>query len=254
MRAAGLDIGSRTTKLVVRDRGATTVRRFADTSHDPLSVARTLLDGVAYDRLVVTGYGRHLVGDRLGADAVSEIKAAAIGARAKHPRCRTIIDVGGQDTKVIALDPAGRMSRFHMNDRCAAGTGRFLELMAVALGLPPDEFAALALAAPRAEKLTTMCAVFAESEVVSLVARGAPRDEIARGIHEAVATRISAMARSLPLHDDLVFVGGGALNRALATLVARALDRPVAVPEEPRLAAALGCALLAEAPPREAAC
>ena len=245
MRAAGLDIGSRTTKLVVRDGDATVVARFADTSHDPLAVARGLLAEVAFDRLVVTGYGRHLVGARLGAEAVSEIKAAAVGARAVAPAARTVLDVGGQDTKVIALDAAGRLSRFHMNDRCAAGTGRFLEMMAVALGQPPAEFAAEALAAPRGEKLSTMCAVFAESEVVSLVAKGAPRAEIARGIHEAAATRLVAMARSLPLEDDVVFVGGGALNACLVALVGRGLGRPVVVPPDPRLVAALGCALLA---------
>lgn len=252
MRAAGLDIGSRTTKLVVLEgspaEGLRPVwERVEDTSHDPLAVARRILDGVPCDRLVVTGYGRHLVGEQLQAEAVSEIKAAGHGARHLHPTARTVIDVGGQDTKVIHLDAAGKVARFHMNDRCAAGTGRFLELMAVALRLTPEQFAAQALAAPRAEKLSTMCAVFAESEVVSLVARGAARDEIALGLHQAAASRIGAMARAAPVADDVVFVGGGALNPCLVAVVAQALGRPVVVPPSPRLAAALGCALLAAA-------
>jgi (R)-2-hydroxyacyl-CoA dehydratese activating ATPase len=250
---AGLDIGSRTTKVVVLDGGRVVESAIADTSHDPLAVAKRLLTDLSFERLVVTGYGRHMVGPRLGAsEAVSEISAAARGAHHVHPGCRTVIDVGGQDTKVIALDFRGRLAKFAMNDRCAAGTGRFLEVMAVALALDPSEFASAALRASRAEKLSTMCAVFAESEVVSLIARGAARDEIALGVHQAVATRIAGLMAGVPIEGPILFVGGGALNPCLASLLGRATGDAIVVPSDPRVVAALGCALLTDRAMNEA--
>jgi len=246
MRSAGIDIGSRTVKLVIVENGEVTHRAFAENSFSPIEVCRGILDGQHYDRIMATGYGRHLFGDAFGAETISEIKAFALGVRRLCPSARTVLDIGGQDVKAISLDERGRMGKFEMNDKCAAGTGRFLEIMAMALGCSLAEFAELGASAANAETINSMCTVFAESEVVSSVARGAPRDEIARGIHEAVVRRTINMLKRVGINDDLVFVGGVAQNRFMGELLRSELQREVVVPEMPQLAGALGCALAAE--------
>lgn len=243
MRQLGLDIGSRAIKLAVREDGEWVEAAVVDTTWDPLAAAKALLAGRRWDRLVATGYGRRLVEGRLDCEVITEIKAVALGAADLHPGTRAVVDIGGQDTKAVSLDERGRMGRFAMNDRCAAGTGRFLEVMAAALSLPPAEFVAAARAASRAVTLSSLCAVFAESEVVSLCARGADRGEIARGIHEAVASRTLALLKSVPVEGPVLFTGGGALNGCLAELVAAGLRQPLTRPERPQLVAAWGCAL-----------
>lgn len=243
--AAGIDIGSRAIKLVVIARGRVVRRAVEDTGSDPLAVCRRLLGGGDFGGLTVTGYGRHLFKEHWPeAVVVSEIKAVAVGAGHLVPGCRTLVDIGGQDTKAVALDGAGRVRKFAMNDRCAAGTGQFLEMMATALAFSRDEFAAAAGRAPRAQKLSSMCSVFAQSEVVSLIARGASRDEMALGIHQAIASRTAALAGGVPVEAPVVFTGGCARNPILVSLVAEALKLPVHVPESPQTVAALGCALL----------
>jgi predicted CoA-substrate-specific enzyme activase len=244
MRSAGIDIGSRTTKLVILENGQTSVVRVTDTTYDPMEVCERLVSGVRYDSLVATGYGRHLFSQHWKVtEVISEIKAVAFGARALHGECRTIIDIGGQDTKVVALDERGCVLKFAMNDRCAAGTGRFLEVMATALSYSRRDFIEAARVADRPRKLSSMCTVFAESEVISLVARGIPRKEIALGLHLSVANRTAAMARGTPVEDDVVFAGGGALNACLVTLLADELGCRLHVPDNPQTAAATGCAL-----------
>jgi (R)-2-hydroxyacyl-CoA dehydratese activating ATPase len=245
VRAAGIDIGSRTVKLVAVDEGgAVTHERVEEATFDPLGVCTRLLAEISVDRIISTGYGRHLI-QRLvpGAEPITEIKAAAKGARSLHPGCGSLIDVGGQDTKAVALDTGGRVLKFAMNDRCAAGTGRFLEVMATALAFTHAEFIVAALSAGRAEKLSSMCTVFAESEVVSLVARGALRDEIALGIHQAIAVRTAGLAGTVPLDGELLFVGGGALNACLVREIGRALKREIIVPQSPQTVTAYGAAL-----------
>lgn len=245
MISAGIDIGSRATKLVlVRDDRV--VREVVlDSGPDPLAVCAGLLDGIAYDVLVATGYGRHLVQGHLpGVRVVSEIKAVATGAVWRQPGCRTVVDVGGQDTKVVSIDPAGRVGRFAMNDRCAAGTGQFLETMAASLGLPDHGLSEAAARATQARRLTSMCAVFARSEVVGLVARGVPREEIALGVLLAVASRTASLAGTIPVEDPVVFTGGCAVDERFVALVSSALGHRMIVPESPRCVAALGCALL----------
>jgi (R)-2-hydroxyacyl-CoA dehydratese activating ATPase len=247
MRQLGLDIGSRAIKLALCEDGVWIDAAVVDTTWDPLGAAEALLAGREWDRLVVTGYGRRLLESRRPCEVITEIKAVSLGATHLHPEARAIVDIGGQDTKAVALDERGRMSKFSMNDRCAAGTGRFLEVMAAALALPPAQFVAAALGATRAEKLSSMCAVFAESEVVSLTARGADRGEVARGIHEAVVSRTLALLGSVPVEGPVLFTGGGALNACLADLIAAGLAQPLIVPERPQLVAALGCALAGSA-------
>jgi predicted CoA-substrate-specific enzyme activase len=243
VRAAGIDLGSRTVKLAVIQDGRLSHFRVEDATYDPLAVCRAVLDGVLYDRITATGYGRHLFARHFDAQVVTEIAAAARGARHLLPTCRTVLDVGGQDTKAISLDAGGKVGKFSMNDRCAAGTGRSLEVMATALSLSREELVQEALAADRGERLSSMCAVFAESEVVSLLARGADRREIALGLHEAMAARVISLLSSVPLEDDLLFVGGGAHNACLRREIEARLKRPVLVPEEPQIVVALGAAL-----------
>lgn len=251
MRAAGIDIGSRTVKLVVVEDGDLALVRKALNLHDPLEAASRLVRGVKYDTIVATGYGRHLFGGIHDCAVISEIKAFALGARAILPRCRLILDIGGQDTKAISLTAEGEMNKFEMNDKCAAGTGRFLEVMAAALGYSLEEFSRAALSAERAEKINSMCTVFAESEVISLTARGAARHEVALGIHKAIVSRAVALLRRVSAAQEVFFAGGVALNECMSVLIGRELGVPVFVPPEPQIVGAFGAALHAEVEARE---
>jgi predicted CoA-substrate-specific enzyme activase len=243
VRAAGLDIGSRTVKLVIVDDGELVLSRKALTSYSPLETALDLLKGVEYERMAATGYGRHLVADSAECDVISEIRAFAVGARALRPGCRTILDIGGQDTKAISLDEEGHTRQFEMNDKCAAGTGRFLEVMAAALGFSLGEFSEAAQAAEQEIPINATCAVFAESEVVSLIARGAARGEVARGVHKAATIRAVALLRRVEPTPEVFFAGGVALNPCAGDLLAEELGVAVFVPQDPQIVGALGAAL-----------
>jgi predicted CoA-substrate-specific enzyme activase len=245
MIVAGLDIGSRTIALVEWD-GARVIRaEVVDTGTDPLGNARTLLANRSYERLVATGYGRHLAAERAVADEViSEIKAYGLGAHYLYSDAGTVLDIGGQDSKAIRLGPGGRVLRFEMNDRCAAGTGRFLENMAHTLGMPVADFGPHALAANgRAVRISSMCTVFAESEVVSLIARGEDSHRVALGLHKAIVDRVGGMVRRVGVQKRFVFAGGVACNPCLQQLFARALDVAITVPDNPQTVGALGAAL-----------
>jgi predicted CoA-substrate-specific enzyme activase len=244
VRTAGIDIGSRSIELVVLEDGEVVTRRIAETTHDPVSQVQGLLEGVAHDGLVATGYGRRLAASYLGCKVVSEIRAVSRGAAHLDPGCRTILDIGGQDTKAVWLDGDGKVRKFEMNDRCAAGTGRFLEVIATALGLSLDDLVAAAGASTSPAEINSMCTVFAESEVVSMVARGARREEVALGIHRAIARRTLAMLGRVQVEPGVMFVGGVALNACMVDLVSRGLSMAVHVPDEPRCVAALGASLL----------
>jgi predicted CoA-substrate-specific enzyme activase len=243
MRSAGIDIGSRAVKLVVLEDRRVVLRAVEDTGSNPLAVCRRLLDGVGRDVVTATGYGRHLFSEHWpAAEVISEIKAVCIGATSLVPESRTILDIGGQDTKVVALD-RGRVQKFVMNDRCAAGTGQFLEMMATAIGYTREEFVAAAQRADVVQPLSSMCTVFAQSEVVSLVARGASREEIALGVHHSIAKRTTALFGGVPTEEPVVFTGGCAHNPCLAFVLSEMLRHPLHVPESPQTVAALGCAL-----------
>lgn len=245
MLTAGLDIGSRTIALVEWD-GVRIVREeVVFTGTDPLANSRRLISDHRYDHLVATGYGRHLAAQHSLAGAViTEIRAYAIGAHSLYPDARTVLDIGGQDSKAILVAPGGTVARFEMNDRCAAGTGRFLENMAVALDLPIDALGKHALAASGASiRLSSMCTVFAESEVVSLIGRGEDSRRVALGIHEAIITRIVGMVRRIGLEERFVFAGGVAYNQCMQKLLAEALGVKVTVPPNPQTLGALGAAI-----------
>ena len=246
MHYAGIDIGSRTIGVVVVDgEGRPVADRLADTGYDPLAEARTVLAGLCFDRIMATGYGRSLFEVAYAAPTVTEIKAHARAAGALFDGVAGVLDIGGQDSKAIALDGSGRVTKFEMNDRCAAGTGKFLEVMARALGFSLSAFAEEALAACGEAAVSSMCTVFAESEVTSLLARGGDRREIARGLHRSVVRRAVAMLNRVVPRGPLVFSGGVAHNVCVRTLLAEELQRPILLPERPQLAGAYGAALLA---------
>ncbi|MFZ2035824.1 MAG: acyl-CoA dehydratase activase [Dehalococcoidales bacterium] len=245
MISVGLDVGSRTIKVATFD---TAVRDclVTETGANPLRRCQELMSGINYDRMVVTGYGRHLVAPALGGEIVSEIKAFAVGARHLYPDCCTIIDIGGQDCKVILLTDAGEVQKFEMNDRCAAGTGKFLEIMADTLEVKISGLGNLALGATRTVQINSLCTVFAESEVVSLIARGEESGAIALGLHRAIASRIATMARRVGTRKRVVFAGGAALNPCLYRLVAEQLEVELTVPPQPQIVGAVGASILAQ--------
>lgn len=205
-----------------------------------------MLTEMPADRVMATGYGRHLLEVHADIKTITEIKAFAKGARAFFSNCHTILDIGGQDTKVIALNEQGNVWKFEMNDRCAAGTGKFLEIMAKNLGYSLEEFGSRALTAHQEIQLSSMCTVFAESEVVSLTAKGVAREEIAMAIHRAIINRVASMAKRFPLQDEVVFAGGCAHNPCLKALLEQNLRRNIRVGSIPEMTGALGAALFAE--------
>jgi (R)-2-hydroxyacyl-CoA dehydratese activating ATPase len=237
----GLDVGSRTTALVRYD-GRLVDSVVVATGIRPLERCRELLSETGTGRLMVTGYGRHLVAPALGGEVLSEISAAAVGVSHFYPDAASIIDIGGQDSKVIALSN-GEVTRFEMNDRCAAGTGRFLEVMADTLGVAIDEFGALALRGKNGVPLNSQCTVFAESEVISLIARGESPATIALSLHQSVANRIIGMVRRVGVRGGVVFIGGVARNPCIRKLLGELLSVSVTVPDDPQIMAALGAAI-----------
>jgi len=245
MRILGLDIGSRSVDALWLEDGRVIDAVVADSGFDPQAVARRFVERGAHDMVVTTGYGRHAGREAFGAQVVTEIKAYATGAAARFPDAAAVLDIGGQDTKVIALGPGGRVLDFEMNDKCAAGTGKFLEVMARALGYALDEFAEAAKAAPGAVAISSMCTVFAESEVTGLVHRGEERCRIARGLHESIAKRTLGSLRRVGAAGPLVFAGGVALNAAMVALIRDGFDGDVFVPDDAQLLGAYGAALSA---------
>lgn len=241
---AGLDIGSRSIEAVVVRDGAVLAARRVPTTFDPLAQAASLFPDGPPERLAVTGYGRELARTLFPqARTLTEIKAHALGAAHHFPQARTLLDIGGQDTKAVALLPGGRVARFEMNDRCAAGTGKFLEYTATAFGLPVAAFAALALGGENPPLISSMCTVFAESEATSLMARGAKQADIALGLHKAIVSRTLSMLTRVGMHPPLVFVGGVAHNPCVVRLVTEGLGFAPLVPAEPDMTGALGAAL-----------
>lgn len=243
MICAGLDVGSRTIVLVMLD-GDILDSAILDTGVNPLRRCQELLRDRSFKRLVVTGYSRHLVAPAVGGEVVSEIGAYAAGARHLYPDCRTVIDVGGQDSKVTLLSTNGGVQKFEMNDRCAAGTGRFLEVMANTLEVNISDLSSLALNASKVVQINSLCTVFAESEVVSLISRGEESNVIALALHEAIATRIVGMMRRIGPKERIVFAGGAALNKCLRQLLSEKLGVEITVPNDPQIVGALGAALL----------
>ena len=245
MRYAGIDLGSRTIKLVVVDQaGSIVVSKSADTTFHPLRQAESLLQDVEYDEIQATGYGRNLYVEASNTPVVSEIIAHAAGAVAIAPDAKAILDIGGQDTKVIAINQFQKVQKFEMNDRCAAGTGKFLEVMSRAFGIDIEEFGNFALTGEKPLKISNMCTVFAESEATSLMAKGAKPENIALGLHQSIVKRSVLMLRRVCRENPVVFTGGVALNPCMCKLIIDELGENVIFPENPQITGAFGAALL----------
>jgi predicted CoA-substrate-specific enzyme activase len=247
--AIGVDVGSTTCKAVAIDAAGTILdRRVEPTDPRIERQVERLVAAVgkgAVAPLGATGYGRKRVP---GARALTEITCHARGAFARTGRAALLVDMGGQDTKVIRLGPGGEVLDFAMNDKCAAGTGRFLEVILGRLQVPLDGLAERAARAPRAVPVSSTCTVFAESEVISLVAGDEPLDGIVRGLHVALASRVAALARVAAGGGEVLMSGGVALNGAMVAALGDALGRPVRVLPEPQLVGALGAALAVAGP------
>jgi (R)-2-hydroxyacyl-CoA dehydratese activating ATPase len=249
---AGIDIGSTMTKVVLTDErdnclsvlkgptGAEHRRLANEVMTAALKQADLHIDDIYY--IVATGYGRLNVpfADR----QITELSCHARGVASLFPGARTAIDIGGQDAKCMKIDQ-GRLTSFVMNDKCAAGTGRFLEVTAAALGIRLDEMGNVALKATRKVPISSLCTIFAQQEVVALLSRGEKVENIVAGLHEALAGRIAALARRAGLEPDLVLTGGVAMNRGMVRAMEQALGCALLVPAEPLLTGALGAAILA---------
>ncbi len=252
MLTAGIDIGSITTKAAVLDGGKILGTRVIFTGYSAEAAGRKVYDELlealglensAVAKKVSTGYGRNSV--KFTDKALTEITCHGAGAHHLNPGIRSIIDIGGQDSKVIVLDEQGKVKNFAMNDKCAAGTGRFLEVMARALEVDLDGFGALSLKADHPARISSLCTVFAESEVISLISKGERRENIIAGIHESIAVRVSAMANRVGIAPPVVITGGVAKNIGVVRALEKKLGLPVQVSEYAQVNGAIGAAVLA---------
>jgi len=252
MLTVGMDIGSITTKAAVVKDGGILGTRVIFTGYNAKAAGNRALDELLQElalrredveRIVATGYGRNSV--RFADSAVTEITCHAAGAHYLNPHIRSIIDIGGQDSKTIAVDENGRVKDFAMNDKCAAGTGRFLEVMARALEVDLDEFGDLSLRSQNPSKISSLCTVFAESEVISLISKGENRENIIAGIHESIAARVVAMAKRVGVVPPIMMTGGVAKNRGVVDALEKKLGCPIEVSTNAQENGAIGAAVLA---------
>lgn len=192
--------------------------------------------------IVSTGYGR--INVPFTDKQLTEITCHAKGIASLFPKARTIVDIGGQDIKAIKLDAAGKIIDFVMNDKCAAGSGRFIEVIADTLGVPLDRVGDISLQSRNPAKISNLCTIWAQQEVAASLAQGIPVPDLLAGVHHSLADRLCRMVNRLKLEDDIVVTGGGASNRGLLKALSEQLGRKVRVPEEPLITGALGAALL----------
>lgn len=248
----GIDIGSTTSKCVVMRDGSEIVAQRVDIAGIGTRGAAQTINGVleaagiTEDQLagsVVTGYGRKNFDGP--ATSVSELSCHAIGAHWVFPQVRTIIDIGGQDAKVIALNDRGTMENFVMNDKCAAGTGRFLDVMANILNLKISDLEVQAAAAKAPVSISSTCTVFAESEVISQLSNGAEVSDVVAGICNSVASRVCGLARRLGIRQQVCMSGGVAYNNGVRSAIAHELGVDVLHDERAQLFGAIGAALYA---------
>ena len=253
MYFAGVDIGSTMTKVVLMDKSSnllSTIKGPTGPEHrqlanevmkQALEQASLQIDDISC--IVATGYGRLNVpfADR----QITELSCHARAVSSIFPNVRTAIDIGGQDTKCMKIDN-GRLTSFVMNDKCAAGTGRFLEVTAAALGIRLEDMGDISLKATKKIQISNICTIFAQQEVVALLSRGEKLENIVAGLHDALASRVVVLARRLGIKPDLVLTGGVAMNTGMVRAMKESLGCELFVPEEPLLTGALGAAILAK--------
>ncbi|MBS0325778.1 MAG: 2-hydroxyglutaryl-CoA dehydratase [Proteobacteria bacterium] len=250
---AGVDVGSTQTKAIVIDRDRTIVgRALLDMETSMVGVAQqayraALADAQVAEEQVLyvagTGYGRYKV--TFGQEQVTEISCHARGAIALFPGTRTVIDIGGQDTKAISVKPDGQVGDFTMNDKCAAGTGRFLGAASYALEMPLSELGPLALKSENPVRITTTCTVFAESEIISHLAKGLLPEDVLMGVHQAITNRCVSLARRVGIESEVTFTGGVSRNAAIVKLLEEAVGMKINVSSDAHFCGALGAALFA---------
>ena len=249
----GVDVGSATAKVVVIDAtGEIAGYSILPTGASGNKTATECLNRISKSlpldinnglkHVVATGYGRERVS--FATETISEISCHAQGASRLFPTVRTVIDIGGQDSKVIAVGENGWPTNFAMNDKCAAGTGRFLEVMSRVLELDLERMSQLSLESQAPAQVSSMCTVFAESEVISLISEGRQLKDVVAGIHQSIVRRIMGMVNQVGLHKPVVMSGGVAKNAALVHMLGEKLDTKILVPPEPQIVGALGAALL----------
>ncbi len=259
MKTVGVDIGSLATKVVLIDNSKMIDYRINRSTYDFKRIGHNLFEDLLDKNnlkrsdvyVMSTGYGRNSID--IADDRITEITAHAKGVQYFFPDAYSVIDIGGQDSKAIVISKkTGNVIDFQMNDKCAAGTGRFLEVMAHALEVPIEEIGTLSLQSKKPESISSTCTVFAESEVISLFARGASKTDIAAGIHKSIARRVSAMAKRIGVGQLLVFCGGVAKNVAVKKYLEEELGYEIETPQlngksAAQLTGAIGAALIAEA-------
>jgi len=247
---AGIDIGSTMTKAVILEDGviASVIgptgpeqRRLANKVMEvALHKAGLSFDAVTY--IVSTGYGR--INVPFADKQVTEISCHARGVSSLFPQARTIVDIGGQDSKAITIDSHGRVTNFIMNDKCAAGSGRFVEVIADTLGLKLEQMGEVSLQSTHPAQISSICTIWAQQEVASRLAEGIPVPDLIAGVHRSLADRVARMVKRLKLQKEVILTGGGGKNKGLIKALSEQLDCEILVPQEPLITGALGAALL----------
>ncbi|MFO7715415.1 acyl-CoA dehydratase activase [Desulfosarcina sp.] len=252
MITVGIDVGSISAKAALIRDGTLIGTKVMLTGYNARNAGKKIFADLlmdlgigrdAVDRIVATGYGRHSVD--VADMAVTEITCHAVGAHFQDPAVRCVIDIGGQDSKAIVMDAAGRVKDFAMNDKCAAGTGRFLEVMARALEVDLDAFGRMSLQADRPAAISSLCTVFAESEVISLIARGECRENIIAGIHASIASRVIAMANRVGITEPVMMTGGVAKNIGVVRALEKKSGHAIHVFAHAQVNGAIGAARIA---------
>ena len=253
MYVLGIDSGSTSTNAVIMDqdrkiRAFSVVRTGAKSGVSAEKALKDVLEKASLERedlswIVSTGYGR--VSIAFADENVTEISCHGKGAHYFNPTIRTILDIGGQDSKAIHLNEQGEVKDFVMNDKCAAGTGRFLEMIARTLEVSLDELGAIALASTEKIEITSMCSVFAESEVISLIANNKEKADIAAGVCGAIANKASGLLRRVGMEPAFMMTGGVAKNPGVVRAVEEKIGEKLYICEEPEIVGATGAALYA---------
>jgi len=253
MISVGIDIGSITAKAAILDGGQLKGTFFQGTGYDAKKAAAAALQKVLtisgyeksdVDVVVATGYGRKSVS--FADKTITEISCHAAGAHFANPDVRSVIDIGGQDSKAMVISPNGKVLDFAMNDKCAAGTGRFLEVMARALEVDLEQLGDISLKSNAPATISSLCTVFAESEVISLIAKGEQRENIVAGIHASIGARVVAMAGRLGLTSPMMMTGGVAKNVGLVRMLEEKIGMPVEISEQAQVLGAIGAALIGQ--------